>query len=264
MPELAQSAWVCGLSVPGVHHDGGMRLHRYIGQCGVTSRRKAEELIAEGRVTVNGDLVTSPGSTVAEGDLVCVDGKRIELPRPGYYVLNKPTGFVTTLSDPGRRRTVADLFPPSVVGLKPVGRLDVMTSGVLLATNDGKFASMVGHPSGQIEKEYVAKVRREPSERDLARLVRGVYEGGERLRAVKAVLTGRATDQRPATVRLVLHEGKNRQVRRMLSVIGCPVLTLERVRFGPVSVRGMRPGECRKLGKDEVEAILKLVGGPAK
>ncbi|MGE0001770.1 MAG: pseudouridine synthase [Fimbriimonadaceae bacterium] len=239
-----------------------MRLHRFIGQCGVTSRRKAEEMIAEGRVTVNGDLVTTPGTSVADGDLVCVDGQRIELPKKAYYVLNKPTGFVTTLSDPSRRRTVSDLFPPSVVGLKPIGRLDVMTSGLLLLTNDGEFASKVGHPSGQVEKEYVAKVRREPTERDLSRLVRGVFEGGERLRAVSAKLTGRATDQRPATIRIVLHEGKNRQVRRMLSVVGCPVLQLERVRFGPVRLKGMRPGECRKLGMEEIKALLRSMEKP--
>jgi len=237
-----------------------MRLHRYIGQCGVTSRRKAEEMIAEGRVSVNGELITTPGTSVEEGDTVCVDGRPIELPRKAYYALNKPTGYVTTLSDPARRRTVSELFPPSVVGLKPIGRLDVMTSGLLLVTNDGDFASKVGHPSGMVEKEYVAKVRREPSERDLARLERGVFEGGERLVAVSARLTGRATPQRPATVRIVLHEGKNRQVRRMLSVIGCPALQLERVRYGPIVLKGMRPGECRKLGMEEVGKILKSLG----
>lgn len=232
-----------------------MRLHRYVAQCGLTSRRKAEEWIAEGRVHVNGEVVTTPGTTVAEGDEVVVDGVVAELPRPMHYVLNKPVGLLTTVSDPRGRPTVMSLLPSGVRGLKPVGRLDLMTSGLLLATNDGSFAAMISHPSGGLEKEYVATVAREPSERDLDRLVRGVRDEGETLRAVAAWLARPATAKAHAAVRLILVEGKNRQARRMLEGIGCPVKALERVRIGPIKVRGMRPGECRKLSQTEVQAL---------
>jgi 23S rRNA pseudouridine2605 synthase len=237
-----------------------MRLHRYIGQAGLTSRRKAEEWIAEGRVTVNGEVVTRPGTTVAEGDEVHVDGAPVRLPEFRYYVLNKPAGVVTTMSDPGGRPTVASLFPSGVAGLKPVGRLDRLTSGLLLVTNDGTFAARATHARYGLEKEYEATVEREPSERDLARLVAGIGSEGETLRARSAMLVRPAGAKRRGIVRLVLTEGRNRQVRRMLEAVGCPVVQLERVRIGTIRVRGMRPGECRKLSRAEVEALSRLLG----
>jgi 23S rRNA pseudouridine2605 synthase len=236
-----------------------MRLHRYVAQCGLTSRRKAEEWIAEGRVQVNGETVTTPGTTVGEGDEVRVDGEVAERPRPMHYVLNKPVGCLTTMSDPRGRPTVMSLLPAGVRGLKPVGRLDLMTSGLLLATNDGAFAALVSHPGGGLEKEYVATVAREPSDRDLDRLVRGVRDSGETLRAEAAWLDRPAGPKAPARVRIILVEGRNRQVRRMLEGVGCPVQQLERVRIGPLRVRGMRPGECRKLSQAEVEALAAAV-----
>lgn len=241
--------------------EDGLRLHRYIAQCGATSRRKAEEWIAEGRVRVNGEVVTSVGTSVQEGDVVQVDGRALELPRPAHYVLNKPAGFVTTLSDPQGRPTVMALLPANVPGLKPVGRLDLMTSGLLLATNDGSFAALLSHPGHGLEKEYRAVVARELAPRDLDRLVRGVRDGGELLRAVSARLDRPAGVRSPAVVRVVLVEGRNRQVRRMLEAVGCPAKSLERVRIGPITIRRMRPGECRKLRQTEVAALAQAAQG---
>lgn len=238
-----------------------MRLHRFIAQCGVTSRRKAESLIAEGHVAVNGATVSEMGVSIdPDADAVTVDGKLLELPRAQVFLFNKPKGVVTTLSDPHGRKAVKDFFPSSVVGLKPVGRLDMSTEGLLILTNDGELASRLTHPSWGIEKEYVAQVRDLPDERDLDRLRKGIWIEGGKTSPAHAEVVGFDERKGTATVTLVLHEGRKHQVRLMLEAVGHPVVNLRRVRIGNLIVKGLVSGQVRKLGLKEVQSLRKAVG----
>lgn len=235
-----------------------MRLHRYIAQCGVTSRRKAEELIREGRVLVNGELVFEMGVTVdVESDQVEVDGKILEIPRHQYFLFNKPKGVVTTLSDPHGRQTVADYFPASVVGLKPVGRLDRNTEGLMVLTNDGDFAARLTHAKWGVEKEYEAQVRGLPDEKDLSRLRKGLWIEGGKTSPARAEILGFDEGKSLATLQLILHEGRKHQVRLMCEAVGHEVVNLKRTRVGPFLLKGMRAGEMKKLGLKEVQALMK-------
>ena len=226
-----------------------MRLHRYIAQCGVCSRRKAEELIVDGRVTVNGEIVTTLGTKIEEGDEVRVDGRPIEPERLIYLAMYKPKGVVTTMADERGRRTVSHLLPrlPSVV--KPVGRLDKDTDGLLLFTNDGELARRLTHPSHGTEKEYEATVQGEPDDRAVEKLRTGVRIEGRKTRPARVDRIGRNK------LRLVLKEGWKRQVRVMCEAVGHPVVELRRVRFGPIRLGTMKPGESRPLTQSEVDKL---------
>jgi 23S rRNA pseudouridine2605 synthase len=237
-----------------------MRLHRYIAQCGVASRRKAEELIREGRVSVNGEPVTAMGVTVGPDDVVEVDGTTLAPPSPEVYLLNKPRGVLTTLSDPGRRPTVAQLLPPSARAVKPVGRLDMDTDGLLLLTNDGELAMRLAHPRYGVEKEYRAIVQGTPDARDLERLQRGVNIEGKKTAPAEAWLASASERAGTSVLQIVLHEGRKRQVRLMCEAVGHPVVSLTRVRIGPFRLKGMAPGQMRRLGVREVEALRRSVG----
>ena len=238
-----------------------MRLHRFIAQCGVTSRRKAEDLIREGRVQVNGGVVTDMGVAIdPEKDHVQVDGQDLEIPRHQYFLFNKPRGVVTTLSDPNGRRTVADYFPSSVVGLKPVGRLDMNTEGLMVLTNDGDFAARLTHAKWGVEKEYEAQVKGLPDKKDLARLQKGVWiEGGKTSPAKVAVISH---DEAAGTskVMLAIHEGRKHQVRLMFAAVGHEVVSLKRVRIGPFLLKGLRSGEMKTIGLKEVRSLLQALG----
>ncbi len=235
-----------------------MRLHKYIAHSGVCSRRKAEELIAAGRVTVNGQPVVEMGVKVEATDVVAVDGKRVEPAAHQYLVLNKPRGVVTTLSDPQRRPTVADYLPTSARGVKPVGRLDMDTDGLLILTNDGDFAMRLAHPRYEVDKEYEALVEGVPSEEALERLRRGVTIDGERTAPAQVRVLGVGRDG--ARLSIIIHEGKNRQIRRMAEAVGHAVLELRRIRIGPLRLKGMRPGEARLIGVQQVAELKRLVG----
>lgn len=230
-----------------------MRLHRYIAQCGLCSRRKAEELIVERRVALNGSIVTQLGTKVAEGDVVEVDGRRIAPQRFLYLVMYKPKGVVTTMSDERGRRSVADLLPRLDSVVKPVGRLDKDTEGLLLFTNDGEMAKRLTHPSHGTEKEYEAVVRGAVGERALERLRTGVRI--ERRKTSLARVDVVSVDRTTTRLRLVLREGWKRQVRMMCEAVGHPVVELKRVRFGPLKLKGMHPGECRILGEEMVKRL---------
>jgi 23S rRNA pseudouridine2605 synthase len=229
-----------------------VRLNAYLARSGVASRRGADALISSGRVTVNG----KPGrfdTEVLRRDVVELDGRRVK-PQPlSYVLLNKPAGTVTTARDPQRRPTVVELvdLPVRVV---PVGRLDADTTGVLLLTNDGDLAHRLAHPRYEVEKVYRAHVAGDPDERALERLRRGVeLEDGTTAPArVRRVAPGR--------IELTLHEGRNRQVRRMGEAVGHPVRRLERVRYAGLDARGLAPGEWRELTRDEVEGLRRRVG----
>ncbi|HSL66512.1 MAG TPA: pseudouridine synthase [Gaiellaceae bacterium] len=224
-----------------------MRLNAYLARAGVASRRKADELIKAGRVTVNG----RPGelnTDVGRHDRVAVDGERVRAQGLAYVLLHKPAGVVTTASDPQGRRTVVDLVdhPARVV---PVGRLDADTTGAILLTNDGPLAHRLAHPRYGIEKAYVATVEGDPDEETVRRLREGVeLEDGRTAPA-------RAKRFAPGRVELVLHEGRNRQVRRMLEAVGHPVKRLHRPRYAGLDLDGLAPGEWRELKGHEVAAL---------
>jgi 23S rRNA pseudouridine2605 synthase len=234
------------------------RLQKILARAGVASRRAAERIIEGGRVTVNGVTVTALGTKADPSrDDVRVDGQRLRPPQgPVYLALNKPKGVVATRSDPEGRPTVMNLVPP-VPGLFPVGRLDVTTEGLILLTNDGAFAERAAHPRYEVPRVYHAKVHGIPDAPTLERLRAGVRVEGERM-SVDRVRVIEA--DRNAWLELALHEGKHHEVRRLLEAVGHPVSKLRRVAFGPVTSRGLKPGEFRELTPAEVRGLLR--GGP--
>lgn len=224
-----------------------MRLNAYLARSGVASRRGADELVKAGRVTVNGE----PGrlnTFVQSRDRVRVDGELVALQRLAHYLLHKPAGVVTTARDPQGRRTVVELVPdePRVV---PVGRLDADTTGALLLTNDGPLAHRLAHPRYGVEKVYEAEVEGEPTDATLDRLRAGVDLDDGRTAPARVRRLG------PAAVELVLHEGRNRQVRRMLDAVGHPVVRLHRSAYAGLTLDGLAPGACRELTAPEVERL---------
>ena len=232
----------------------GERLQKVLARVGVGSRRTAEELISAGRVTVNGEVAVLGRRVHVEQDVVAVDGVTIGV-RAGlvWYLLNKPRGVVTTASDPHAARTVVDLVPtePRVF---PVGRLDADTEGLLLLTNDGDLTHRLTHPSFGVEKEYLVEVQGRPSRATLRQLREGVeLEDGKTAPA-------RVSEIEPSLLRIAIHEGRNRQVRRMCDVVGHPVRRLVRTRIGPVAERGLRPGEWRPLTLAEVRGLEQAAG----
>ena len=235
----------------------GERLQKVLARAGIGSRRVCEELIAEGKVTVNGDVAVLGRRVDAEIDRIEVEGVPLSV-REGlvYYLLNKPAGVVTTAADPEGRPTVVDLVPaePRVF---PVGRLDFETEGLLLLTNDGDLTHRLTHPSFGIEKEYLAEVEGTPTRGEIRRLREGIeLDDG-------ATAPAKASLQPPNLVTLVLHEGRNRQVRRRCDAIGHPVRRLVRVRIGPIVDRTLKPGAWRALSSDEVRALETQVAGSA-
>lgn len=232
-----------------------MRLQKFLSRAGVASRRHAEEMIAAGRVRVNGSVVSEMGSKVdPERDRVEVDGKRVGVQEATWIALYKPAGYVTTRSDPRGRPTVYDLLPDAYHGLFHVGRLDWASEGLLLLTNQGDVAHRLLHPSFEIERVYDAVVTGELSRAMLARLTEGVELEDGLARAERAEL--RST-KRPgqSAARLVLREGRNREVRRMFAALGFPVKRLVRRRYGPIELGRMKPGEWRVLASGETARL---------
>lgn len=231
------------------------RLQKILSRAGVASRRAAEEMILQGRVTVNGDVVKTMGARAdASSDDVRVDGVRVRAQvEPVYLLLYKPRGVVTTRDDPGRRPTVMDLVP-RVPGLFPVGRLDVNTEGLLLMTNDGAFAQRISHPSFEVSRVYHAKVRGVPDPAALEKLRRGLRVDGDDLSVDQARILDAENN---SWVEITLHEGKHREVRRLLEAVGHPVSKLRRVSIGPITARGLEPGQFRALSPREVAMLMK-------
>ena len=236
-----------------------MRLQRYMAMCGVAARRKCEEIILEGRVTVNGAAVTQLGTQVEPGDEVCLDGERIVPEERKVYILyHKPAGEVTTVSDDKGRDTVMDRFDELPYRVFPVGRLDYDSEGALLLTNDGQLAQRLTHPSCEVDKVYLARITGQLTAEERDRLKQGVIMEGDERRTwparVRVVREGDIWSE----VLVTIHEGRNRQVRRMMESVGHRVVLLRRVRFGPIELGSLRRGEWRELTEREVQAIQRL------
>jgi pseudouridine synthase len=240
-----------------------IRLQKIISQAGVASRRAAEKLIEEGRVTVNGETVREMGTKAdPTRDDIRVDGRRIKsAERSRYILLNKPAGYVTTRSDPQRRRTVIDLLHGVKEYVYPVGRLDYDTQGILLLTNDGDLAAKLTHPRHEVDRTYEAYVSGMPDDEAIERLRRGIPLDGRRTRPADVVLVNEGRRVGAGVLIITIREGRNRQVRRMLEAVGHPVQSLRRIRFGPLGDSGLKPGEWRDLSEVEVEKLKKWKSG---
>lgn len=234
-----------------------MRLQKYLAGCGAASRRKCEEFITAGRVTVNGSVVTELGTQVEEGDVVTLDGKPMLPEEKKYYILyHKPMGEVCTASDPQGRATVLDRFRDFPARLFPVGRLDFDSEGLLLLTNDGEMMQRMLHPSREVDKTYLARVDGDVSLEAIRKLRAGVMLD-ERMTAPAEVRVIRRTGVE-TVVLVTIHEGRNRQVRRMFETVGHTVLLLRRVKFGPLEMGELKRGEWRELTEKELETLRDL------
>ena len=231
-----------------------IRLQAYLAHCGVASRRASEQIILDGRVCVNGQVVTALGTKVSDGDTVTVDGKRVHLEeRKCHALLNKPAGFVCSSSDEKGRQVAADLLRDSYKErLYNVGRLDMYSKGMILFTNDGDFAAKLSHPSSQIEKEYIVETSQDVTEETAKLLEKGVRVDNVFYKCVRCDVL------KPRKIRIVLIEGKNREIRRMLESQNIGTRSLVRVRIGNVNLDDLRPGEHRNLTAQEVKGLLAL------
>jgi 23S rRNA pseudouridine2605 synthase len=239
--------------------DGQVRLHKLLARSGVASRRKCEELMLAGEVTVDGEVVTRLGTKVDPTTAVIrVSGRRLPPISPNVYlVLNKPVGVTSTMSDPHAERTLSDLVADRPERLFHVGRLDTDTAGLILLTNDGEFAQRMAHPSYEVDKTYVAAVEGAVYPNVVKRLLAGVEleDGPVTVRSARLV-GGRGSSAQGSIVELVIHEGRNRIVRRLLDAVGHPVQRLTRTRIGPVALGQLKSGELRDLTNEELGELL--------
>lgn len=238
--------------------DGPVRLNRFIARSGICSRRKADDLIISGRVKVNGEIVREMGTKVTPGDHVSVNGREIQNVSSIYILVNKPEDTISTVSDNRGRRTILDLITRTELhpGLFPVGRLDRDTTGAILLTTDGELANRLMHPRWNVEKIYVAQVKSAVSESDLDRLKTGVTldDGMARADHASYVDPGDQT-----CVAIQIHEGRNRQVRKMFESLGHEVIRLDRIRYARLTLDNLRRGRWRRLTPGEVQRLRKLV-----
>lgn len=235
------------------------RLQKVIAASGYTSRRKAEELIKQGKVEVNGNIVTELGTKVKSGDYITVEGKEIIGENKVYYVFYKPKACVCTLSDEFDRPKVVDFFQEVKERIYPIGRLDYDTTGVLLMTNDGEFANLVMHPRNHLEKIYEVSIKGLITGESLHKLEKGIYLDGAKTLPCKIKVTNKDTEHGTTMLMIKLQEGKNRQVKKMFESVGHPVKRLHRISVGGINLKGMTPGTYRILKPQEVKDIRKLV-----
>ena len=234
-----------------------MRLQKYLASCGVASRRTAEKLIAEGHVTVDGQKITEMGVQVEDHQVICVDGKRVRPEVEKHYIMyHKPAGEVTTVSDPEGRATVLDRFRDYPVRLYPVGRLDYDSEGLLLLTNDGDLTERMLHPSMEVDKTYLARVSNQVTPEEARQLERGVMVDGRKTARAKVHIL--SVQNLFTDMIITIHEGRNRQVRKMVEQIGHQVVMLRRIRFGPLKLGELPRGMWRPLTQEELDALKKL------
>ena len=231
-----------------------MRLQKYLAECGIASRRKAEEYIQEGKVQVNGKSVTELGVKInPEKDIVYFNNKKVAKQNENIYILlNKPIGYVTTTKDQFNRETVLDLIKGINKRIVPVGRLDMYTSGALILTNDGDFTYKVTHPSHEITKTYVATLRGIVTYEEMEKLKSGVEIEDYLTRPAKVKILKTDSEKNISRIEITIHEGKNRQVRKMCEAIGRNVMALHRSRIGDIGVKDLKIGEWRYLSKNEI------------
>jgi 23S rRNA pseudouridine2605 synthase len=233
-----------------------VRLQKYLAGCGIASRRKAEEIIAQGRITVDGQVVTTMGTQINPSmQEIRLDGKVVTPHNDLLYVLlNKPQGYVTTLSDPQGRPIVTSLLPGINARLFPVGRLDLDTEGALILTNDGELAQKIQHPSYEVTKTYEAQVSGHPSEKTLHNLEHGILLEGKKTAPAKIMVIARQT--RTTSIRITIHEGRKRQVRKMFQAVGHPVFQLKRIAYGNLFLEGLLTGKYRILTSEDLKKIF--------
>lgn len=234
------------------------RLQKAIAASGYTSRRKAEDLIRQGRVEVNGEVITELGFKVKKGDLILVDGKALEGENKVYYVFYKPKGCICSLSDELGRTTVIDYFPDVKERIYPVGRLDYDTTGVLIMSNDGEFANLLMHPSSHLEKVYEVSVTGLVDGLTVHKLEKGIYLEGQKTLPCKIKIVGKDTEHKTTMLMIKLVEGKNRQVKKMFEAMGHKVKRLHRVQIGMVNLKGLTPEHYRLLKPQEVKDLRKM------
>lgn len=234
------------------------RLQKAIATSGYTSRRKAEDLIREGRVKVNGEVISEMGFKVKKGDLIMIDGKVLEGENKVYYVFYKPKSCICSLSDELGRKTVIDYFEDIKERIYPVGRLDYDTTGLLLMSNDGKFANLMMHPSSHLEKVYEVTVSGLVNGDTLHKLEKGIYLEGVKTLPCKIRVVGKDMEHQTTMLIIKLMEGKNRQVKKMFESMGHKVKRLHRQQIGHINLKGLKPGEYRILKPQEVKELKNI------
>lgn len=234
------------------------RLQKVMARAGIASRRKSEELIKEGKVKVNGKVVTELGIKVSPSDRVEVNEIQIEKEVPVYFLLYKPSGVISSVKDDKGRKVVTDFFPDLKERVYPVGRLDYDTSGLLLMTNDGEFANLLMHPRSEIEKTYIAKTKGIPLREDLRKLEKGVHLEDGKTAPAKVKMLSSDKKKQTAIIEITIHEGRNRQVRRMFAAIGNEVIKLKRESYGFLTLGNLKSGEARELTPHEVKQLRVL------
>ena len=235
-----------------------IRLQKYLAECGIASRRKAEEYIQKGKVQVNGKIITELGVKIdPDKDIVYFNNKKVEKQNENIYILlNKPIGYVTTTKDQFNRQTVLDLIKGINKRIVPVGRLDMYTSGALILTNDGEFTYKVTHPSHEITKTYVATLRGIITNEEIEELRNGVEVEDYLTRPAKVKILKTDTEKNISRIEITIHEGKNRQVRKMCETIGRNVMALHRSKIGNIGVKDLKLGKWRYLSNTEIKSII--------
>lgn len=240
------------------------RLQKVIAHAGFASRRKAEELIIDGQVKVNGKVVKELGMKVSSSDRVEVNGIPVEREEPVYFLFYKPRGVISSVKDDKGRKVVTDFLPGIKQRVYPIGRLDYDTSGLLLLTNDGDFANLLMHPRSEIEKVYVAKIKGIPSREKVRSLERGIKLEDGKTAPAKVKVISIDKKKQTAILEIAIHEGRNRQVRRMLEAVGHPIMKLKRERYGSLTLQGLSVGEMRELTPHEVKQLRTLSSSSQK
>lgn len=232
-----------------------MRINKYLASSGVASRRECDKLIVEGRVSVNGKTATI-GVDINDGDQVTVDGKPVGIKKNEYYILNKPKGYICSVSDDKGRKTVLDLMPPNVGRIYPVGRLDYDSEGLLILTTDGELAQHLTHPSNSVPKTYLVRIEGTITESALNPIRSGIEIDGYVTKKCKAHIV--ETNKEYTKIHITLTEGKNREIRKMFNAIGKEVSLLKRIKIGEINLSGLDRGAYRKLNKQEVAYLMGL------
>lgn len=233
-----------------------MRINKFLAHAGVASRRKAEELILSGKVFVNNVSMTNLGYQVLSGDTVEVNGVVVYNEEPVYYLLNKPRGYISSVSDEKGRKTVLDLMPKIKERIYPVGRLDWDTSGLLLLTNDGEFTNLMTHPRHGVDKVYIAKVEGQANKENLRPITLGITIEGKKMSPARYEILKQDKVKNHSIVSLTIHEGQNHQVKKMFAAVGLPVQKLSRTQYGTLTLDGVPTGQFRKLNKKEVSQLV--------